>query len=511
KVIVGSDRKDQFEILNKYNNKDYSFNSIEIVSAGERLDEGEGIESVSASKARQSAVDGDVESFMKNFAGRLELEEGVRLMNLIRSRIEIIEDNKKKVLEPLPPSLLSEVIRKSGNKWCVFSKHKAKSGKKKKLGCYNSRAGAKKRLRQVEYFKSIKEEKEIEEMSGAGAVVGAPGNIMIKNRNSELEELEEIEDVKETANNVYYARNLEDRFGVSSKRDDEPAKKDFIKILIMQEEQFMINRKEFIEEIKLRKIVREALKRKMKEREEKVLQEEKQLRLVIRKLLQEKEEEVPHNITGINILKDLLKKVVPTVEKDYKNLTTNKQQRDSFRAHLLNATKNIFVIADTPEEHVSVDLKQKELEEEADPNMPDDPKFIPVRPRTKSITDEPKEIDTFSINGMDTTGRDMAKKDFKKIGKQIEDAYDGLSDEKDKEAFRDYLLTNLKLHMDVFENELNVDVEEPTTPEYEQEKEKMSADKAAEQGVGTSQLPSSNPEQTPPVSPNPVMERRKAR
>jgi nicotinic acid mononucleotide adenylyltransferase len=498
KVIVGSDRKEQFEVLNKYN-KDYNFKSIEIISAGERLDEGEGVESVSASKARQAAIDGDVESFMKNFAGRLELEEGIRLMNLIRSRIEIVEDNKKKVLEPLPPSLLSEVIRKSGDKWCVFSKHKAKSGKKKKLGCYNSRAGAKKRLRQVEYFKSIKEQKELEEMSAAG------GGALVGHVNQE-------NDIEETAENPYYARNMETRFGISSKRDDEPSRKETIKVLIMQEEQFMVNRKEFIEEIKLRKIVRESLKRKMKEREEKILQEEKQLRLVIRKLLQEKEEEVPHKITGINILKDLLKKVVPTIEKDYKNLTTNKKQRDSFRAHLLNATKNLFVISDTPEENINIDIQQKELEEEADPTVPDDPKFIPVRPQSK-VVDQPQEVDTYSIEGLDTTGRDMSKKTWKKIGKQVEDAYDGLSDEKDKEAFRDYLLTNLKLHMDVFENELNVNVEEPTTPQYDQEKQKLDAKQAGTPPAGdvTSQVPSPIPQQAPPASPNPIAERRRAR
>ena len=318
-------------------------------------------------------------------------------------------------------------------------------------------------------------------------------------------------DIEETAENPYYPRSMETRFGTSSKRDDEPSRKERIKVLIMQEEQFMVNRAEFIEEIKLRKIVRESLKRKMKQREEKILQEEKQLRLIIRKLLQEKEDEVPHSITGINILKDLLKKIVPTIEKDYKNLTTNKKQRDSFRAHLLNATKNIFVISDTPEEHIAINITQKELEEEADPSIPDDPKFIPVRPKAKVVSDKPEEVDTFSISGMDTTGRDMAKKNFKKIGKQIEDAYDGLSDEKDKEAFRDYLITNLKLHMDIFENELNVDVEEPTTPEYEKEKEKLASKETEPAGVGTSQMPSSNLEQPPPASPNPVMERRKRR
>lgn len=511
KVIVGSDRKERFEMLNQYN-KDYNFKSIEIVSAGERLDEGEGVESVSASKARQAAIDGDVESFMKNFAGRLELEEGIRLMNLIRSRIEIFEDNKKKVLEPLSPSLLNEYIRKSGSKWCVFSKKKTKDGKRKKLGCYSSRNGAKKRLRQVEYFKSIKESKELEEMTTAssGAVSGAPSNKNNPWLQRRQIELEEIEEVDETASNPYYPDTLEKRFGISSKRDDEPAKKEFIKILIMQEEQFMINRKEFIQEIKLRKSVREALKLRIKARQQMILQEEQQLRNIIRTLLQEKDTEPPHKITGINILKNILKKIVPTIEKDYKNLTTNKKQRVSFRAHILNATKNIFTLSDTPDEHMESPEEQLEEQEEQDPNYPEDPKFIPVRPPKKVVPASEQEVDSFSIEGMDTTGRDMAKKDFRKIEKQITDAYEGLSDEKDKEAFRDYLLTNLKLHMDVFEKELSTELPEPSTPEYEKEKEKLDStemepgaqqqppegDETPEADVG--QQPALSPEEQPP-------------
>ena len=51
---------------------------------------------------------------------------------------------------------LSETIVKSGSEYCVRSK------KGKNLGCSPSRAGAVKRLRQVEYFKHMKEEKEQE-------------------------------------------------------------------------------------------------------------------------------------------------------------------------------------------------------------------------------------------------------------------------------------------------------------------------------------------------------------
>jgi nicotinic acid mononucleotide adenylyltransferase len=492
KLVVGSDRKEQFEhLLNKYNNKEYNFNSIEIVSAGERLDEGEGAASISASKMRQAATEGNIEAFMKCVAGRLEIEEGIKLMNLIRSRIEIVDGDKKKFLEPVSPSLLAEIIRKSGNKWCLFSKKKTKDGKRKKLGCYNSRAGAKKRERQVQYFKHIKEEQEIEEMSamGAGAVAG---HISSKN------------DVEEQSN-VYLksVTDLSSKYGRSfQKRDDEPSKKELIKILIIQEEQFMINRKEFIEEMKLRKIIREGLKLKIKERQEKILQEEKQLRLVIRKLLQEKEEEPPHPMTGINILRDLLKKIVPVLEGYYKDLTTSEEQRKSFRAHIVNATKNLLDIEDTPEENVKVDVELKEQEDET----PEDPRFISIdKPKMKMPTQPQEEPDTFGIEGLDTTGRDVAAEAFKKIEKQIKNAYAVLSDQKDKEAFREYLLTNELLHMDKFEKGMKPVVKEPTTPSYEKEKNKLDTEEAPEpEATTTSQLPSSTPEQTPPVSPNPI-------
>lgn len=504
KLVVGSDRKEQFEILNKYNNKDYSFNSIEIVSAGERLDEGEGAASMSASKMREAAVEGNIDAFMKGVAGRLDLEEGVKLMNLIRSRIEVVDGDKKKFLEPISPSLLAEVIQKSGNKWCVFSKKKTKEGKRKKLGCYNSRNGAKKRLRQVEYFKSINEEQELEEMSGAGGVVGF-GAPLGSEKNEEVEEGAGAGGYNNTG------LGLGSRYGIS-KRDDEPPRKEKIKILIMQEEQFMINRKEFIEEIKLRKIIREGLKRKMKEREEKILQEEKQLRLVIRKLLQEKEEEPPHPITGINVLRDLLKKIVPTIENSYKQLTTSEEQRKSFRAHLVKKTKDLIRTVETPEEKVSVDVGLQEQEEEADLSQARqtakaDPRFIdPFAKKNEPKPEKDLKPEPEPDDGLDTTGRDMSEKTFNKIKKQIKDAFDVLSDQRDKDAFSEYLITNELLHMDIFEDDMKTAVEEPTTDSYEKEKQKNDS---GSQSVTTSQMPSSNLEQPSPVSPNPLAERKK--
>ena len=533
KLVVGSDRKSHFEeVLNKYNNKDYKFNSIEIISAGERLDEADGAASISASKMREAAVQGDIDAFMKGVAGRLEIEEGVELMNLIRSRIEVSDGDKKKFLQPISPSLLAEVIQKSGDKWCVLSKYKTKAGRGKKLGCYNTRNGAKKRLRQVEYFKSIKEEQDLEEMASmsAGMVSGpVSGNKNVWNKRQVIE-LEETEDVEEGSgvgynNNNSVGGSMASRFGASLKRDDEPSRKDIIKILIMQEEQFMINRKEFVEEIKLRKIIREGLRRKMQEKEQKILQEEKALRLVIRKLLNEGDEDNPHPITGINVLKDLLKKIIPIIEKDYKNLTTDIGQRKSFRAHVIKAIKDHLSILNIPANAESQGQEQLEEDESTEveiknSNYPNDPKFVPIK-KPQMMKKEP--VDTFSIQGMDTTGRDIAQKNVDKIKKQIEISRTMLSNPKDIDAFEDYLLTNVKLHMDVFDNEMQPSTEEPTTPEYDEEKQKLDANTeapAAEEpaagaeapppaGDVSSQLPSSNPEQPPPLSPNPIAERKR--
>jgi nicotinic acid mononucleotide adenylyltransferase len=519
KLVVGSDRKSHFEeLLNKYNNKDYKFNSIEVISAGERLDESEGAASMSASKIRAAAIEGDIESFMKGVAGRLELEEGIELMNLIRSRIEVADGDKKKLLEPISPSLLAEVIKKSGNKWCVLSKHKAKSGKKKKLGCYSSLTGAKKRLRQVEYFKQIKEEQDLEEMSAmsGGGVSGFAGPFgKLNKREIELEETEDVEeglyDQRPTPGSGF---TYQQKYGSSMKRDDEPSRKDIIKILIMQEEQFMINRKEFVEEVKLRKIIREGLKFKMKEREEKILQEEKELRLVIRKLLQEKDEEPPHPITGINVLRDLLKKIVPTIENSYKQLTTSEEQRKSFRAHLVKKTKDLITATNTPEENVAVNVELKEQENEEMGLSParqaakEDPRFIdPFAKKNQPKPEKELKPEPVVDDGLDTTGRDMSEKTFNKIQKQIKDAYDVLSDQRDKDAFSEYLITNELMHMDIFEDDMKTAVTEPTTDSYEKEKSKI--DSTAPEAVTTSQLPSSNLEQPPPASPNPLGENKK--
>ena len=100
--------------------------------------------------------------------------------------------------------------------------------------------------------------------------------------------------------------------------------------------------------------------------------------------------------------------------------------------------------------------------------MEDEEKKIPVED-----DDKPSDEEDFGsgLEEFDETGRNMAFTSFKKVSQYILDAYDSLADPKDKDVFTDYLITNLKLYFDKFEDELATSVDEPTTPEYDQTKE----------------------------------------
>lgn len=84
-IVVGSDRVKEFENLaNKYNGKLYNFNKINIVSAGERDADAEGVEGMSASKLRKAAMDDDYETFRSGITKNLDDKTTKQLYDTIR-------------------------------------------------------------------------------------------------------------------------------------------------------------------------------------------------------------------------------------------------------------------------------------------------------------------------------------------------------------------------------------------------------------------------------------------
>ena len=238
----------------------------------------------------------------------------------------------------------------------------------------------------------------------------------------------------------------------------------------------MIDRDEFLKELKeeqrLRKVVRGLLENYLSQKKDKVMLEENRLRGVIRSLIKEVSadipDEQPQRSTGINVLEDTLKVIIPIIEDAYKGLTTSKEQRDSFRAHILNAVENSLAPVDIT---AKADASQEEsdLEEEVslDIDVEDDDRFIPVRDQDQPEEVAPEEEASFQdLSGMNVTGRNFASTTFNKIENQIQDAYESLADEEDRKLYKDYMLTNLKLYFDRFEEELQPTVPEPESPDY---------------------------------------------
>ncbi len=96
KMVVGSDRVSEFQkLLNKYNDVKgkhgfYNFvDGIEIISAGERDPDAEGVKGMSASKMRKAAAEGDFKSFSLGLTKAYG--EDMTLFNLIRKRMGLKE------------------------------------------------------------------------------------------------------------------------------------------------------------------------------------------------------------------------------------------------------------------------------------------------------------------------------------------------------------------------------------------------------------------------------------
>ena len=84
-MIAGSDRISEFKrLLNTYNGKEFNFDTIEVVSAGERDPDADDATGMSASKMRSLAVKGSYVEFKKGLPSSVRDIDGKRLMNDIR-------------------------------------------------------------------------------------------------------------------------------------------------------------------------------------------------------------------------------------------------------------------------------------------------------------------------------------------------------------------------------------------------------------------------------------------
>lgn len=84
-LVVGGDRVKEFQgMMDRVNGKDFTYESIEVVSAGHRDPDAEGIEGMSASKMRALAASGNFREFMQGLPASTTESLGRELYNAIR-------------------------------------------------------------------------------------------------------------------------------------------------------------------------------------------------------------------------------------------------------------------------------------------------------------------------------------------------------------------------------------------------------------------------------------------
>ena len=245
----------------------------------------------------------------------------------------------------------------------------------------------------------------------------------------------------------------------------------------------MIDRQTLIAE----QMIREYVRGKLRNRLVVIREQENQLRSTIRSLLTEAETgtEEPSTYTGINVLADLLKNIIPTIEDDYLMLTTSVDQRESFRNHLVHAIKGalrpIEVTTDAEDlgENIVYEVGDDILSEDVDIVI--DGEEEDLEGEFIDIDEEDEDEKFVQIDDQNETGRNFAADTFKRVEKQIVDAYDMLADDQDRDLFYDYLITNLLLYFDKFEADLTNKLPDVTTPEYEAEKQKEDLDQVEDE------------------------------
>ena len=200
-----------------------------------------------------------------------------------------------------------------------------------------------------------------------------------------------------------------------------------------------VSREEFLQEMKLREIIREHISVVMKEEQE-ILKEEKQLRSIVRKLILE--QEVFQAETTAQAAAD--KALIATTTQVYDELDSLKQseEKQSFKDHFMKYLEDLFDQLDTEEPNKL--QEQEEINVSMDVDEPAEPVIIPPeeeRPSDAELEDEENKLPGKEYEGADYTGKEYAQRAWKSVEKQIDNYYRPLTGTT-REEFRNLMQVN---------------------------------------------------------------------
>lgn len=279
--------------------------------------------------------------------------------------------------------------------------------------------------------------------------------------------------------------------------------------------------REFLRDNLIKPVIKQQKEEKRVRQWVRSLIKEAQNTQTLEKLFEAKDMTNPHPNTGINKLRDALRKGKPSIKTKFQQLTTAVEQRESFTSHFLNAMVSLFdeldalsaqgkeaeeidtsAVVDTAEmEAPPADVSSDEMGDDIESGLDDlenleESLFESILNEIDIEVEDDEEVDVVSddiesenekitnktqvqkdfdkknddeqkrkdfgagVEG-DMTGRNQAFDAFNLVQSYFSDAYLDLNDPQDQEMFKKWGLYNMKLLLDKYEQELALNPEQP--------------------------------------------------
>jgi phosphopantetheine adenylyltransferase len=112
RIVGGADRVKEFnKLANNYNGNLYAFDNIDVVSAGDRDPDSEGVEGLSASRMRLAAAEGDFKTFRLGMPPEMKPKDARAVFDTVRTAMGI-QDQVTEVWE-IAPKFDSKTLREN--------------------------------------------------------------------------------------------------------------------------------------------------------------------------------------------------------------------------------------------------------------------------------------------------------------------------------------------------------------------------------------------------------------
>jgi phosphopantetheine adenylyltransferase len=120
RIVGGADRVNEFnKLANNYNGNLYAFDNIEVVSAGDRDPDSDGVEGLSASRMRLAAAEGDFKTFRLGMPPDMRPKDARAVFDTVRASMGI-QDQVAEVWE-IAPKFDQKTLRENYVREAIFN------------------------------------------------------------------------------------------------------------------------------------------------------------------------------------------------------------------------------------------------------------------------------------------------------------------------------------------------------------------------------------------------------